>query len=42
MFVESRANKNVHRFHAQTASWQPFWISNISQLNFIHMACCHT
>jgi hypothetical protein len=24
MFVESRANIKVHRFHAQTASWQPF------------------
>jgi hypothetical protein len=30
MFVESRANTNVHRFHAQTASWWPFWISNFS------------
>ena len=24
MFVESRANTNVHHFHAQTASWRPF------------------
>ena len=24
MFVESRANTNVHRFHAQLASWRPF------------------
>jgi hypothetical protein len=24
IFVDSRANTNVHRFHAQTASWWPF------------------
>ena len=31
MFVESRANTNVHRFHAKTASWWPFWISDFNQ-----------
>ena len=35
MFVESRANTNVHRFHAQPASWRPFWISNFSQTSYI-------
>jgi len=24
MFVESRANTNLHRFHAQPDSWRPF------------------
>ena len=35
MFVESRANTNVHHFHAKTASWWPFWISNFSQTSSI-------
>ena len=35
MFVESRANTNVQRFHAQTASWRPIWISNFSQTSYI-------
>ena len=35
IFAESRANTNGHHFHAQTASWSPFWISNFSQTSSI-------
>jgi hypothetical protein len=35
MFVESRANTNVHCFDAQKACWWPFLISNFSQTSFM-------
>ena len=30
-----QSHTNLHRFHAQPASWRPFWISNFSQNSYI-------